>query len=161
MKKNIILFFIIVICWFSPDIIFILVSENVYKLQNKDSSVNIVKENMDILQNMIETYSFDHNGFYPDTLLDLYKASILEPSYTQKLTNPFTGEKQNINNYNVAINACHYKDNNNFKYVTIYMPLQNKDNKIISYKIYGTDKEGKLLRAKGNKTFKLIKLDLL
>lgn len=68
------------------------------------AKISSIKSNMHNLQTMLETYTSNHNGFYPKNIQELENEK-----YLIELKNPCDGSKEKI----VTLNSIKFKDNNN------------------------------------------------
>lgn len=123
-------------------------------IKSRDEALNSsVIANIHTLQTISEWYALDFNHFYPEDVSDLYKEAT-KNNYWRSFKNPFTSKTGNNKNGSI-INYKDYKNGKStpsLKGLVIYEPvdckLEKEYNKRLCkiYKIYGTDKNGLLLK---------------
>ena len=121
-------------------------SDNISK-QNQNN-LSSLKSNMHTFQTIIETYAVDWGGIYPKNVKDLEKSAI-KSNYWKKLENPYDTNILSLGDYNTYVisnKSCKQKG------MVIYNPIIKKSsgNIIIEYKIFGCDKNNKLIQEKGS-----------
>lgn len=122
-----------------------------------NAQISSVKANMHTTQVLVETHGVDWVGLYPNTVKELVNESN-KNDYSKDFKNPITlksgiGKAGSLIDYNTYINQ---KTNLSLlKGMVIYQPLKCKYNKSAkrtlceSYKIYGSDDKGLLIKEKG------------
>lgn len=133
--------------------------------ENKiQDDIKSTKSNMYRLQTMIETHGVEWKGFYPDTIenLKIEAEKPIEFSYWKDSINPITGNK-GIGKNGSVINYDFYKSYkeniSDLKGMVIYQSLEcNNDESTKKslckiYKIYGTDKNGEIIKEKGQEFY--------
>lgn len=103
-----------------------------------------VKAHMFSLQVMLETYAVDQQGIYPADLQQLeLAAKAARPPYLKILNNPFQPNQPGLADY------ATYQPGPAFAGKVLYQPIVEKNqekNQIRSYKIYGCNGQGQLLK---------------
>lgn len=128
------------------------------------AQVSSVKANMHTVQTLAETYAVDWGGTYPKDLTLMQKEAI-KGHYWKELTNPFThkmglAHKTNhlqgsIMDYNTYKN---FKPHPKFAGMALYEAVIIKHystRDFTSYRIYGCDEKGELIKGKDGKVFYL------
>lgn len=111
------------------------------------AKMSSVKANMHTFQTLLETYAVDYGGVYPENVEELYKEAS-SPSedyapYWKDFNNPYTsetGEGQSYDDYSAM------KDGKGRPGMVYYQVIDEDKTR---YKIWGTDKDGNLLKDKG------------
>lgn len=132
------------------------------KLATQDE-ISSTKANMHTLKTMVETYCVDWGGIYPTNLTELYKEAD-NKKYLKEFRNPYTstsGLGKNLSMIDFK-EYKNYKPHPSLKGLVLYDPQecsfnkQDKKNQCSAYKIYGTDRNGELIKDEDGNTFYLI-----
>lgn len=110
----------------------------------QSSKISSVKSNMHTFQTILETYSVDWAGVYPKTSKELKKvATSSNYPYWKDFKNPFTRTARNsFVDFSIYIKQ---KNKSKYKGYVIYEAIL-KSTPITSYKIYGTDENGEIIK---------------
>ncbi|MFN4149809.1 MAG: ankyrin repeat domain-containing protein, partial [Candidatus Sericytochromatia bacterium] len=125
-------------------------------------NIYILKSNIHYFQTIIETYSVDFGGIYPEKIEELQKEA-KSKDYWKDIKNPFTqmigvGKNGAIMDYKIYKN---YKPHPSLKGLVLYEAIDSKFDKVekksfcTKYKIYATDENGDLLKEIDGKVFYL------
>jgi hypothetical protein len=137
-------------------------SDSISYLEKKKDLLeyNIIKENMNVIQALSETYAVDWDDKYPEKIEELEKEA-KSKDYWKDIKNPFTGmsglgKDGAFMDYKKYKN---YKPHPSLKGLVLYESVTPKFDKIenksfcTKYKIYATDENGELLKDKDGKIF--------
>lgn len=117
---------------------------------------SMVKANMHTLQTVVETYAIDNEGSYID--LGLLQKEATAKAYWKPLKNPFTS-KTALGSKGSVMTMKDYKaykgKKADLKGIVVFEALKcsysnvSKKNSCLSYKIYGLDKNGEMIKNAG------------
>ncbi|MFN8673288.1 MAG: hypothetical protein U0457_14550 [Candidatus Sericytochromatia bacterium] len=134
-----------------------LLNKSVFATQQR-AKVASVKSNMHTFQTIVETYSVDYEGLYPKNVEDLKKAAEKSPNkYWKDFKSPFTGKTGKGQSYDNFDKTILLNDDSWYSYffpkkypagMVYYDPVIDGKN-ITKYYIYGSEKNGKLIKDTG------------
>lgn len=129
------------------------------KVTQTNTKISSIKANMHTSQVLVETHAVDWAGLYPSTLKDLKNSATGKNSYWKDIVNPITS-KTTLGKGGSMIDYSMYNTQKTnmslLKGMVVYQPLKCKYNSNAkrnlceSYKIYGTDEKGVLIKEKGS-----------
>ncbi|MEZ0367565.1 MAG: DUF3352 domain-containing protein, partial [Candidatus Sericytochromatia bacterium] len=107
-----------------------------------DDSNASLRENMQKVQTMVETYAVDHGGIYPADIAELRQAAT-EQEYWLDLSNPFAEDGEALMDYSS------FKPGEFGSGRVLYEPVKDQEGQITSYRLMASDADSELLSDEG------------